>query len=83
MIIRDIYGNPFRLVIIHPTWLTSDVVTLAQGIYAERAFDRMPILSDALQDAGCDNDDILNHLPLLKGRTSGGVGWLICSLQKK
>src|SRR5262249_29996688 len=41
------------------TWLTSTVVALARGIYEERAFDRMPILADALQDAGCDNEDIL------------------------
>ena len=44
-----------------PAWLTSDVVALARGIYDERTFDRMPILADALQDAGCDSADILNH----------------------
>ena len=40
----------------------SDVVALAKGIYEESAFDRMPILADALQDAGCDNPDLLAHL---------------------
>ncbi len=54
-------GNPFRPVTVEPIWLTSTVVALAQGIYADRAFDRMPILADALQDAGCYNDDILIH----------------------
>ena len=44
------------------SWRTSTVVALAQGIYAERALDRLPILADALQDAGCDNADILTHL---------------------
>ena len=38
------------------------VVKIAQGIYDERAFDRLPILADALEDAGCDNADILAHL---------------------
>jgi hypothetical protein len=37
------------------------VNALAAGIYADRAFDRLPILADALQDASCDNDDILAH----------------------
>lgn len=60
-LLRDIFGNPFRPVTVDPAWLTSDVNTLAAGIYADRAFDRMPILADALQDAGCDNGDILNH----------------------
>ncbi len=59
--LRDIFGNPFQPVTADPAWLTSTVVQLATGIYQERAFDRMPILADALQDAGCDNDDILNH----------------------
>jgi hypothetical protein len=61
MLIRDIFGNPFRSIALNPSWLTSTVLALAQGIYAEKAFDRMPILADALQDAGCDNEDILNH----------------------
>jgi hypothetical protein len=56
-----VFGNPFRPVSLDPAWLTSTVVALAGGIYADRAFDRMPILADALQDAGCDHDDILTH----------------------
>jgi hypothetical protein len=60
-LVRDIFGNPFRPVALDPAWLTSTVVALAEGIYAERAFDRMPILADGLQDAGCDNPDVLNH----------------------
>ena len=60
-LLRDILGNPFRPVALDPEWRTSTVVALAQGIYEERAFDRLPILADALQDAGCENEDILNH----------------------
>jgi hypothetical protein len=60
-LLRDVFGNPFRPVALDPTWLTSDVLALARGIYEERAFDRMPILADALQDAGCDNDTVLSH----------------------
>jgi len=58
---RDIFGNPFRPITLNPAWHTSTVSTLATCIYEEKAFDRMPILADALQDAGCDNEDILNH----------------------
>ncbi len=61
ILLRDIFGNPFRKVTLNPAWLTSTVLALATGIYDERAFDRMPILADALQDAGCDNAEILNH----------------------
>jgi hypothetical protein len=43
------------------TWQDSTVSRIAQGIYDERAFDRLPILADALLDAGCDNEDILAH----------------------
>ena len=60
-LLRDIFGNPFRPITLDPRWLTSTVVDLAQAIYNERAFDRMPILSDALMDAGCDSEDIILH----------------------
>jgi hypothetical protein len=59
-LVRDI-SNLFHTDTLDPSWLTSTVLALATGIYEEKAFDRMPILADALQDAGCDNDDILSH----------------------
>ncbi|AMV28725.1 hypothetical protein VT84_30245 [Gemmata sp. SH-PL17] len=62
IVLRDIFGNPFRPVTVESSWLTSTVTALATGIYAEKAFDRLPILADALMDAGCANDDLLNHL---------------------
>jgi hypothetical protein len=46
---------------LNPGWLSETVVALATGIDAERAFDRMPILADALEEAGCDNADVLDH----------------------
>jgi hypothetical protein len=60
-LLRDIFGNPFRPVALNPACRTSNVTALAQSIYDDRAFDRMPILADALEDAGCDNADILKH----------------------
>lgn len=59
--VLDIFGNPFRPVTLDPRWLTSSVLDLANGIYEERAFERMPILADALMDAGCASDDIIQH----------------------
>jgi hypothetical protein len=60
-LVRDIFSNPFRPITFNRTWLTSTVLSLANGIYEEKAFDRMPILADALQDAGCDSADLLEH----------------------
>jgi hypothetical protein len=60
-LLRDIFGNPFRPVPFSPEWRTSTAVALAQQMYESRDFSAMPILADALQDAGCDSDDILNH----------------------
>jgi hypothetical protein len=58
---REVFGNPFRPVTFNPEWRTSTVVALAQQMYESRNFSAMPILADALHDAGCDNEDILNH----------------------
>jgi hypothetical protein len=60
-LLRDISGNPFRPVALCPSWLTPNVTGLATTIYEDLVFDRMPILADALEEAGCDNADILTH----------------------
>jgi hypothetical protein len=63
-LIRDFIGNVFHPVTLNPIWLAwndGTVRRISQDIYAERAFDRMPILADALEDAGCDNEAILKH----------------------
>jgi hypothetical protein len=57
----DIFGDAFRPVTFDPAWRTDTVVSLAHQMYESRDFGVMPILADALQDAGCDNEDILNH----------------------
>ncbi|OAI48649.1 hypothetical protein AYO44_06715 [Planctomycetaceae bacterium SCGC AG-212-F19] len=59
--LRDIFGNPFKPIALDRSWRSGNVVALAQTIYDERAFDRMPILADALEDAGCTSAEMLNH----------------------
>jgi hypothetical protein len=64
-VVHDLFGPlPFRPVAINPAWLAwndGTVQKIAQAIYDERDFDRMPILADALEEAGCTNQDILDH----------------------
>jgi hypothetical protein len=63
-LLRDLFGNPFRPVALDPAWWAwrdGTIPKLAQAIYDDRAFDRLPILADALEDAGCTDGDILNH----------------------
>jgi hypothetical protein len=63
-LLRCIIGNPFRPVAVNADWLTwnnGTVAKLAQNIYDDRAFDLLPILADALEEAGCTNQDILDH----------------------
>ncbi len=60
-VLRDVVGAPFSATKSVIAWQTVTVMSLATAIYADRAFDRLPILADALEDAGCDHADILNH----------------------
>ncbi len=65
VILLDLFGNPFQRASIPSatvlTWNDAIVVKLAESIYDDRAFDRLPILADALEEAGCTNANILNH----------------------
>jgi hypothetical protein len=60
-LIRCVFPNPFRSVTLDPVWRTDTVLAIARQIYDSRDFSAMPILADALQDADCNNDDILDH----------------------
>jgi hypothetical protein len=75
-LLRDIFGDPFRsgwltwnsamvpAAAIDPDWLTwnhATVPAIARHIYDDRAFHDLPILADALEDAGCTNADLLDH----------------------
>jgi hypothetical protein len=76
VLLRDVFGNPFRpgpprkkqaarlwntKLESWLAWNDSTVGRIAQAVYDERGFDRMPILADALEDAGCSDPDILDH----------------------
>jgi hypothetical protein len=63
-LLREIVGNPFRRVepfILRWPYLDR-TKEMAQRIYDERDFGLLPILADALEDAGCEDAEILNHL---------------------
>jgi hypothetical protein len=64
-LLRDIFGNPFRpvsaLALGWLHWNEGTVPKLAQAIYEERAYDRLPVLADALEDAGCTDPTIIEH----------------------
>ena len=63
-LIRDIFENALRCASVHSaslSWNGGTVLKLAQCIYDERAFDRLPILADALEEAGCTEQAILDH----------------------
>jgi hypothetical protein len=68
-LLRDIFGNPFSRISVNPAWLTPTVTTLAAATYEERALPsgelnpiRLGVLADALDDAGCQDAVILEHL---------------------
>jgi hypothetical protein len=60
-LLREVFGNPYRLSKCDPSWQTTDVIALATAVYADRAFDRLPLPADALTSAGCDSPEVLTH----------------------
>jgi hypothetical protein len=61
-LLRDMFGTrDFRPTTADPSWLTSAVTALARQMYDDRDFSSMPILADALEDAGCIDPDVLDH----------------------
>jgi hypothetical protein len=60
-IVRDIFGNPFREVELDPRWQTTSTLAMASAMYDSQDFAAMSILADALEEAGCDNAEVLAH----------------------
>jgi hypothetical protein len=63
-LLREIFGNPFRPMRIEPAWLAwqnGSVVRIAQEIYDTGQFAHLRILADALEDAGCGDEALLEH----------------------
>lgn len=60
-LLHDIFGNPFRPKGVASEWLTTAVVAIARRMYEEENFTPMPILADALEDAGCADPTTLTH----------------------
>lgn len=68
-ILRDLIGNPFRPKSITTNWLTPTILSMGQAAYQCRILPsgeldtaRLAVLADALEDRGCDNDEIMGHL---------------------
>lgn len=60
-LLREIFGNPFRSVAFARDWRTDAANLVARRMYDSRDFGRMPILADALKDAGCNDEHLLSH----------------------
>jgi hypothetical protein len=64
-LVRDLFGNPFRRLCVPKAWLRTtgqQAVEIARAIYEDRSFDELGILADALEEAGCTDIDVLEHL---------------------
>jgi hypothetical protein len=64
-LLRDLWRVGGRTVVVNPAWRAANegaALHLARGMYEERNFNRMMILADALEEAGCDEEELLRHL---------------------
>jgi hypothetical protein len=82
VLVHEVFGNPFREVVIDPAWLGWNggvVRATARGIYEERAFEQLPVLADALEDAGCTDQALLAHLRSRGPIVVAAGRWTSCS----
>ena len=73
---REIIGNPFRDYRVQPNFagggvcypdgsrclISETAKQIAEGISLDGGYERMPILADAMEDAGCEDRVMLDHL---------------------
>jgi hypothetical protein len=73
-LLREALGNPFRPPAVEPSWLARNdgaAATIARAIWQERRFSDLPILADALEEAGCADQTILDHCRRTGGHVRG------------
>ncbi len=81
VILRDIFGNPFHPIDFPKSWRTKTITSLAQAIYDNLTFEKMPLLADALEEAGCDNETVLDHCR--EGATHAKGCWVVDAILNK
>jgi hypothetical protein len=78
-IVREVFGNPFHVPEWNRQWRTSTVLDLARQVESDQAYHLLPILSDALMDAGCEDERIMAHCRQTEGHSRGCwvVDWVL------
>lgn len=84
-LLREIFGNPFQPISVNPQWLNwnnGTVEKVAQVIYRDQRFEDLPILADALEEAGCEEATMLEHCRQARHHVKGC--WVLdCLLSKE
>jgi hypothetical protein len=60
-LLRDVFGSPFRPLVFDHSWRTREVEAMARQMYESRDFSATPVFADALEDAGCQDEQLLEH----------------------
>jgi hypothetical protein len=63
-LLRDLFANPFRPPALDPAglrWQDGLVVRMARAVCEDRRYQDLPVLADALEDAGCTDTVLLDH----------------------
>jgi hypothetical protein len=83
VLLRDILGNPFQEIRLDPLWLAWNdgcALKMAQAIYDERRFTDLPVLADVLQEAGCQDAELLGHCRAEHAHVRGC--WLLDAIRR-